>query len=100
MHRPDLVDRLPAGSAGGRGLVHCHRTPVFSNTDRIRPVKAEKAGVSRTSSLRGRGRSMFRISATWPGLGVITTTLSDRNTASLMLWVMKTTVFRSDSQIS
>ena len=57
-----------------------------------------KRGDSWTSSLRGRGRSMSRTPSTRPGRGDMTTTLSERRTASGIECVMNTTVFRRSSQ--
>jgi len=52
-----------------------------------------------TSSVRGRGRSTANRSAILPGRGVITSTRSARNTASLVEWVMNTTVLRRSIQM-
>ena len=50
------------------------------------------SGVSRISSVRSRGKLQGMMSMIRPGRGDITTILVDRNTASGIEWVTKTTV--------
>ena len=68
-----------------------------------RPVRAlkisrlsrPKASEARNSTVRGRGRSTLRSAAMRPGRGDMTTTRSDRKTASGIEWVTNSTVLRA-----
>src|SRR5262249_25330304 len=75
------------------------RMPRLAKIRRISLAYFPKSGVSRTARWRGRGRSISMISSIRPGRGDITTTRSERNTASEIECVTNSTVFFDVSQM-
>ena len=63
-------------------------------------TSSKKCGCAVISSGRGRGERSAKMLASRPGRGAMTMIRSARNTASSMLWVMKTMVLPVSSQIS
>ena len=98
--QPDSADReRPAPAHGSRPGAAAPSGPEDAAD---RPVRARKisrlsrpkASEARSSTVRGRGRSILRSAAMRPGRGDMTTTRSDRNTASAIEWVTNSTVLR------
>ena len=103
---PDLPHRssLSSSSADALRAPRTPRTPCRAalpspRRSRRSPARAPRAPAPRPSaSGRGRARSIVISRTIRPGDGDMTTTRSDRPTASSMLCVMNSTVCRSDSQ--
>src|SRR5262245_57974763 len=74
-------------------------TPSAKKWRLIRSTCSTKRASLRVCAPRGRERSLTTMSAMRPGRDDMTTTRSERSTASSMLWVMKRTVLRSRSHM-
>ena len=74
-------------------------SPRSRSNSRTSVTSSKKRGASRVSTPRGLGRSISTIPAIRPGRGLITTTRDERNTASEIECVTKTTVEARRSQI-